>query len=30
LIDGADHFFLGKLFPLGEVVGGWAREAFGL
>jgi len=24
-VDGADHFFLGKLFPLGEIVGEWAR-----
>jgi alpha/beta superfamily hydrolase len=26
VIDGADHFFLGKLFPLGEAVGDWARR----
>lgn len=26
LIEGANHFFLGKLFPLGEAVGGWARR----
>ncbi|HSF07695.1 MAG TPA: alpha/beta fold hydrolase [Methylomirabilota bacterium] len=26
LIEGADHFFLGKLFPLGEAVAGWARR----
>ena len=25
-VDGADHFFLGKLYPLGEIVGRWARE----
>ena len=25
-IDGADHFFFGKLFPLGEVVTAWARR----
>jgi alpha/beta superfamily hydrolase len=24
-VDGADHFFFGKLFPLGEIVGAWAR-----
>jgi alpha/beta superfamily hydrolase len=24
-VDGADHFFFGKLFPLGEIVGEWAR-----
>jgi uncharacterized protein len=24
-VDGADHFFLGKLFPLGEIVRAWAR-----
>jgi len=26
LIEGADHFFFGKLFPLGEAVAGWARR----
>src|SRR5204863_7614043 len=26
VIDGADHFFLGKLYPLGEAVGAWARQ----
>lgn len=26
VIEGADHFFLGKLFPLGEAVAGWARR----
>ena len=25
-IEGADHFFFGKLFPLGEAMGTWARE----
>lgn len=25
-VAGADHFFFGKLFPLGEIVGAWARE----
>jgi uncharacterized protein len=25
-IDGADHFFFGKLFPLGESIRGWARR----
>ena len=25
LIEGADHFFFGKLYPLGEAVSGWAR-----
>ena len=25
-IEGADHFFFGKLFPLGELVSAWARE----
>ena len=24
-VDGADHFFFGKLFPLGEIVSEWAR-----
>ena len=24
-VDGADHFFLGKLFSLGEIVGAWAH-----
>ena len=24
-VEGADHFFFGKLFPLGEIVGAWAR-----
>ncbi len=26
VIEGADHFFFGKLFPLGEAVGEWARR----
>ena len=25
-VDGADHFFFGKLFPLGEAIRGWARD----
>jgi len=25
-IEGADHFFFGKLFPLGEALSGWARR----
>ena len=25
-IDGADHFFFGKLFPLGEAVTAWAQQ----
>ena len=25
VVEGADHFFFGKLYPLGEAVGGWAR-----
>jgi alpha/beta superfamily hydrolase len=28
-VDGADHFFFGKLYPLGEIVGGWARTVKG-
>jgi len=23
IIEGADHFFFGKLYPLGEAIGGW-------
>jgi uncharacterized protein len=23
VVEGADHFFFGKLYPLGEVIGGW-------
>lgn len=26
VIDGADHFFFGKLYPLGEALSGWARR----
>jgi len=25
-IEGADHFFFGKLFPLGEAIRSWARR----
>ena len=25
-IEGADHFFFGKLYPLGEIVGQWAAR----
>ncbi len=25
-VEGADHFFFGKLFPLGEAIRGWARR----
>jgi alpha/beta superfamily hydrolase len=28
-VEGADHFFFGKLFPLGEIVSGWARAIAG-
>jgi alpha/beta superfamily hydrolase len=28
-VEGADHFFFGKLFPLGEIVGAWARAVAG-
>jgi alpha/beta superfamily hydrolase len=28
-VEGADHFFLGKLYPLGEIVTGWARALAG-
>ncbi len=27
VIDGADHFFFGKLYPLGEAIGAWLTEA---
>ena len=27
-IEGANHFFFGKLFPLGQAVEAWAREVF--
>jgi alpha/beta superfamily hydrolase len=30
LVDGANHFFFGKLFPLGQAVEAWAREVFDL
>jgi hypothetical protein len=26
VVEGADHFFFGKLFPLGEAIGAWARR----
>jgi alpha/beta superfamily hydrolase len=26
IVDGADHFFFGKLFPLGEAIRVWARR----
>jgi alpha/beta superfamily hydrolase len=29
-VDGADHFFLGKLFPMGEHIAAWARAAFSI
>lgn len=29
-VEGANHFFFGKLFPLGEVMAAWARSVFGL
>jgi alpha/beta superfamily hydrolase len=29
-VDGADHFFFGKLYPLGEIVGAWARAVAGV
>jgi len=29
-VEGADHFFFGKLFPLGEIVGAWARAVAGV
>ena len=28
-VDGADHFFFGKLYPLGEIVGTWAHAVAG-
>jgi alpha/beta superfamily hydrolase len=28
-VEGADHFFFGKLYPLGEIVGAWALEIAG-
>jgi alpha/beta superfamily hydrolase len=27
VIDGADHFFFGKLYPLGEAIGAWLAAA---
>jgi alpha/beta superfamily hydrolase len=27
LIEGADHFFFGKLYPLGQAIGAWAAAA---
>ena len=30
VVEGANHFFFGKLFPLGEVVSAWARLVFKL
>lgn len=30
IVEGANHFFFGKLFALGEVVAAWARSVFGL
>jgi len=26
VVEGASHFFFGKLFPLGEIVGAWAKQ----
>jgi alpha/beta superfamily hydrolase len=26
VIEGANHFFFGKLFPLGQAVAGWAER----
>lgn len=28
VVEGANHFFFGRLFPLGEMVTGWARAVF--
>ena len=28
-VEGADHFFFGKVFPRGEIVGAWARQVAG-
>jgi len=28
IVEGANHFFFGKLFPLGETVAAWARAVF--
>jgi hypothetical protein len=30
LVEGANHFFFGKLFPLGETVAAWVRSLVGL
>jgi alpha/beta superfamily hydrolase len=30
IVEGANHFFFGKLFPLGETVAAWVRSVFGL
>ena len=27
IIEGADHFFFGKLYPLGEAIGAWVAGA---
>jgi alpha/beta superfamily hydrolase len=27
IVEGADHFFFGKLYPLGEVIGAWLAGA---
>ncbi len=27
VVEGADHFFFGKLYPLGEVIGAWLAQA---
>jgi alpha/beta superfamily hydrolase len=27
VIEGADHFFFGKLYPLGEAIGAWVAGA---
>ena len=29
VIEGADHFFFGKLFPLGAAVETWCRNVIG-
>ena len=28
IVESANHFFFGKLFPLGEAIATWARTAF--
>ena len=30
IVEGANHFFFGKLFPLGETVAAWVQSVFGL